>query len=157
MSEVRWTRLCEERAARQGESPAGIGWEGEGVSVRLLCCLLQTSRCLPTASPPQKGSKHLTWKQPSQFCLLQAHINLFFFCLILPFPFPSLRVPVAGDLKVSHHVPQGNTLVPLSSETLEGGAAGDEREEVRAPHPQQRASSSPHPSCTRWFPLALVP
>jgi len=53
-SEVYWAGLCGEHPARKRECPAGMGGEGEGVSVGLLSCQLQTCCCLPTASPPQK-------------------------------------------------------------------------------------------------------
>lgn len=42
MSGVCWAGLCGEQAARQGESLAGMGQKGEGVSVGLLSCWLQT-------------------------------------------------------------------------------------------------------------------
>lgn len=44
-----WARLCGEWAARKGESLAGMGWEGEEVSVEL-------HSCWPCLSPSQKHS-----------------------------------------------------------------------------------------------------
>lgn len=74
---VCWTGLCGEQAARQGESLAGIGREGEGVSVGLLSCWLQTCSCLPTASPPQKCSSTRHGNSPASPICCEHVLNLF--------------------------------------------------------------------------------
>lgn len=68
MSRVCWAGLCGEWAARQEESPSGMGQEGEGVSVGLL-----PSHCLP----PQKYSSAWHGNSPaSPVCC--KHVLIFF-------------------------------------------------------------------------------
>lgn len=77
LSGVCWAGLCGEQAARQGESPAGIGWEEEGVSVGLLSSCLQTCRCIPTASPPQKHNSARYGNSPASLVCCKHVLILF--------------------------------------------------------------------------------
>lgn len=104
-----WAGLCGESAARKGESLVGTGWGGEGVSVNLHACRLH-SHCLPIPETQQCSAR----KQPSQPCLLRAHINHIFRCSILPFAFPLLLSASSWGLKGEpSHLAGGSTLAPL--------------------------------------------
>lgn len=74
--------------------------------------------CFPTPETQQ----HLAWKQPSQPCLLRAHINLVFLCFILLSHFPECQ------RLGTQSVLQGNFLAAHSSKTQGGGEVGAKRE-----------------------------